>query len=139
MTRYALDTDMATLLLRGHPTVCSRAAEHDPGELAITIVTVEEILTGWYTQIRRAKKDDQLERAYEALQQAALFVGRVHILGFSKEAIKKFRSLRSSHPRAGANDLKIAAIVKTHTATLVTRNRSDFSAVPGLQVEDWSR
>lgn len=34
-------------------------------------------------------------------------------------------------------DLKIACIALVHDSTLLTRNTSDFSRVPGLHVEDW--
>lgn len=34
-------------------------------------------------------------------------------------------------------DLKIASITLVNNATLLTRNRSDFDRVPGLQTEDW--
>ena len=139
MSLCVLDTDTTTLLLRGQLAVCDKAAAHDAADLAITIVNVEEILTGWYTQIRRARKDDQLERAYGALQEAVEFVARVRILPFDREAIQKFRSLKSAKPRAGTNDLKIAAIALIQKATLVTVNLSDFEHLPGLSVEDWSK
>ncbi len=35
-------------------------------------------------------------------------------------------------------DLKIAAIVLTHDATLLSKNLSDFRKVPGLKVADWT-
>jgi tRNA(fMet)-specific endonuclease VapC len=35
-------------------------------------------------------------------------------------------------------DLKIAAIVLAHDATLLTRNQKDFSQIQGLKIEDWS-
>jgi tRNA(fMet)-specific endonuclease VapC len=37
----------------------------------------------------------------------------------------------------GPHDLMIAAIAQVHNLTLVTHNLSEFSRVPGLQVEDW--
>ena len=34
-------------------------------------------------------------------------------------------------------DLKIASIVLTQNATLLTRNTGDFSKVRGLRIENW--
>ena len=48
MSVYVLDTDCLTLLLYGHPEMSRQAAVHDPAEMGLTIVTVEETLTGWY-------------------------------------------------------------------------------------------
>jgi hypothetical protein len=45
MSLYVLDTDCLTLLLRGHTEMGRRVVAHDPAELALTIVTVEETLT----------------------------------------------------------------------------------------------
>ena len=36
-------------------------------------------------------------------------------------------------------DLKIASITLTQSATLATRNWSDFIKVPGLRLEDWTK
>ena len=40
--------------------------------------------------------------------------------------------------RIGTMDLKIAAIVLAHDATLLTKNLSDFRKVPGSKVADWT-
>ena len=52
---WALDTDTLTLWLRGQATVGQRVEAHAPEELAITIITVEEVLSGWYRVIRQAR------------------------------------------------------------------------------------
>jgi hypothetical protein len=48
MTLYVLDTDMLTLLEEGHPAVARRFLEQRPGDAAITVLSVEEQLSGWY-------------------------------------------------------------------------------------------
>jgi tRNA(fMet)-specific endonuclease VapC len=138
MSTYALDSDTTTLLLRGHPAVCQRAARVEAEHLFVTIITVEEILTGWYSQIRRAKKDDQVLRAYTALQQAVEFLAQIRILPIDADALQRFHELRKGKYRIGSNDLKIAAIVQRHGATLITRNLGDSKRVPALKLEDWS-
>lgn len=128
MSLYVLDTDTLTLWLRGHTHVCERIAEHNSTELCVSIVTIEEMLRGWYTQIRRAKTDEQLERAYFALQQAVQVASRLPILAFDQAVIQRFAELRGRKLRIGTNDLKIAATAFENHAVLVTRNRSDLSA-----------
>ena len=60
MALFVLDTDILTLFERAHALVVSRVAEHDPAEIAVSVVTVEEQLSGWYTQLRQAKRPERL-------------------------------------------------------------------------------
>lgn len=138
MSLRVLDTDTLTLWLRGQPSVCQRVAAEKPENLAITIITVEEILRGWYTQIRRARTDEQLARAYRSLQQAVEFTRQVRLLAFDVPAIQQYHRLRDSHRRTGTNDLRIAATVLHVGATLVTRNTGDFEDIAGLSLENWA-
>jgi tRNA(fMet)-specific endonuclease VapC len=45
--------------------------------------------------------------------------------------------LSAAGQQVGPFDLLIAAIARTHGATLVTHNTAEFVRVPGLVVEDW--
>lgn len=56
MTLYVLDTDILSLFQSGHPTVCQRIGVVPPDEVAVTVISVEEQLSGWYTLLRRAKR-----------------------------------------------------------------------------------
>jgi tRNA(fMet)-specific endonuclease VapC len=86
-------------VLRGHETIAARVATTLPQQLAETIITVEEILRGWYTQIRRARDDEQLARAYQALQQTVEFARDVPLLPFDLPGIRRYRQLRTRHCR----------------------------------------
>lgn len=110
MSVWVLDTDTTSLLLRGHAGVMARVADKSADQLALTIVTVEEMLSGWYARIRRSNTDEALERAYLALQQSVEFTSEVRLLAFDKPAIARFHQLRRVHRRVGTNDLRIAAI-----------------------------
>ena len=50
-----LDTDSLSLWQRGHPALSRRIAAQPPADLAITVITVQEQLDGWHSQLPRAK------------------------------------------------------------------------------------
>jgi tRNA(fMet)-specific endonuclease VapC len=138
MELYVFDTDVLSLLREGHPAVCARVALHSPSDLAVTVIAVEEHLTGWYTLVRRARDPEQLERAYQRLADATQFFAGMRILNFSQAAMARYEELARLKLNIGKMDLRIAAIVLEAGATLVTRNLRDFRRVPGLVVEDWT-
>ena len=135
---WALDTDTLTLWFRGHPIVKRQVAEHPPEDLAITIITVEEILSGWYRLIRQARDDEGLVRGYHWLQQSVEFFRDVRILPLTRTSVDRFHQFRRQHRGTGTNDLRIAAIASHNDAILVSRNRADFERIAGLKIEDWS-
>jgi len=112
---------------------------HPLDKLAVTIISVEQQLTGWYTRLRRAKKPDQLARAYKQMTDAVRFLVRFEISTFTEPAILRYASLRAAHRRLDKSDLRIAAIVLENGHTLVTRKVKDFQQIPGLSFEDWSK
>jgi len=63
---------------------------------------------------------------------------RIPVLAFDEAAAIEFQRLRRSRLRMGTMDLKIAAIVLSRDATLLSRNLVDFNQIPDLQVEDWT-
>ena len=139
MTTFVLDTDMMSMLQRGHPGVAAHFGHHQPYEVATTIITVEEQLSGWYALLRRAKAPTDLVRVYGYMSETVRFLGTLPILTFTDGAAGVYERLRRRHPRIGRMDLRIGAIVIAHDATLVTRNLSDFKEIEDLVVEDWSR
>jgi tRNA(fMet)-specific endonuclease VapC len=50
MTRFILDTDHVSLWLQGNPSICAKTAGISL-DIAVTIVTVQELFNGWVVQI----------------------------------------------------------------------------------------
>jgi len=138
MAFAVFDTDILTLLMQGNAEVCRRVAQSQELEIATTIISVEEGLTGWYSKVRHARTDASLIQAYASLQQTAEAISVMRILPLDAAALAIARGLRTKHRRLGVNDLRIAAIVLHRSGILVTRNRSDFAQIEGLQIDDWS-
>ena len=139
MSLFVLDTDILTLFERGHPIVAARVAEHAPTEIAVSVVTVEEQLSGWYTQLRKARGPEKLAWAYRRLAATVRFLSRVRILDYDEAAIRLYDGLKQIRLKVRKMDLQIAATALQHGATIVTRNVCDFRPVPGLHIEDWSQ
>ena len=90
---YILDTDHVSLFQRRHPRVCQRIGKTSPRDLAVTIVTAEEQLRGWLSQVRRASSGGgRLVTAYARLQAAMRFFGSVQLLEFDDQANADTRS-----------------------------------------------
>ena len=51
MSLHVLDTDTLSLLQDGHAAVVSRVAACLTANLAITVISVEEQLSGWYRRL----------------------------------------------------------------------------------------
>ena len=139
MSLYLLDTDTLQLLQDGNPTVVGHVRAVALTDRAISVVTVEEQLSGWYTQVRKAKRPERLAWAYRGLAVAARFLSKVQIVDFDEPAIRRCELLRKRKIKVRTMDLRIAATALERNATLVTRNIRDFQLVPGLRVEDWSK
>ena len=136
-----LDTDHISLIARGGAEgqrIRQRLSAFDPGDIAVSIVSYEEPMRGWLAEIAAARSLDKQKRKYSELARMLRYYCATPLLPFDDAAIAEFQNLWIQHLRVGTMDLKIASIALANQATLLTRNLSDFSKVPGLRVEDWS-
>ena len=138
MSLCVLDTDIVTLYRGGHALVCKHVGSHSPADLAVTVLTIEEQLSGWYGLLRRIKQPPQVAWAYQELANAVQFFSLLRILSYSLPAIARYDSLRVLKLNIGKMDLRIAAVVQENGGVLVTRNLRDFQRVPNLVVENWA-
>ena len=139
MNLYVLDTDILTLLQAGHSVVLQNISAQLPQNIAITVLSVEEQISGWYTMLRQAKQKPQLARAYRQLAASVRSLSTLTILDYDLRSISRYDSLRQLKLNVRKMDLRIAAVVLENNATLVTRNARDFKQVPGLTFVDWSQ
>ncbi len=136
-----LDTDHVSLLLERHPQVSSRVASVG-GNVAISIVTVQELFNGWVVRINATRSVEDIVRLYGKLSRTVTLFGRVRVLDFDHKAGEMFQLLLKENPTLSKQrlqkDMRIAAIALVNDAVVVTRNYRDFSQVPSLTIEDWS-
>jgi tRNA(fMet)-specific endonuclease VapC len=137
-----LDTDHMSVLERsdqpGSVPLRARLAYVPPAEVVTTIISYEEQMRGWMAYLARTPSVAHQVEAYRRLLQHLDNYRRIPVLTFDEAAVVVFQQLRRARLRIETMDLKIAAIVLSRNATLLTRNLADFRQVPGSQVEDWT-
>jgi tRNA(fMet)-specific endonuclease VapC len=84
MSLFVLDTDTLSLLQHNHPQVVRHVAAVAPTDIAVTIITVEEQLTGWYSALRRVRQPDEIARVYLRLTNAVRAFTSLPILTFTE-------------------------------------------------------
>ncbi|WP_332948062.1 MULTISPECIES: type II toxin-antitoxin system VapC family toxin, partial [unclassified Microcoleus] len=101
-------------------------------------ITLEEQVYGRLNGIRRANSPEKVISAYAKLSATWKYFTSINLLDFDQNAYNCYTDLVRQKIRVGTQDLRIAAIVISRNAVLVTRNRRDFERVPGLRFEDWT-
>jgi tRNA(fMet)-specific endonuclease VapC len=138
-----LDTDHLTELQRENSVKGARLLERLDSQAdqdaTTTVITLEEQLRGRLSAIHGSKDAAAQVPAYDLLTRLLDYYSRLVVLPFDRNAVQLFESLKRQKIRIGTMDLKIAAIVLSRGATLLSANLRDFQQVPGLQVEDWLR
>lgn len=140
MTRWILDTDHASSLLKGDTNVAKRVAIHYP-KVAITIITVQELYGGWASRTNRNKDSADAVRLYRKLAKTVEFVKSIRVLDFDEAASNQYNRLiqqdrKLSYKRI-ERDIRIASIALSLDAVVITRNKRDFERVPRLKIENW--
>jgi tRNA(fMet)-specific endonuclease VapC len=131
MLRYLLDTNICIYVIKHRPpAVRDRFNQHER-HLAISTVTLAELLYG-------AEKSAQ---AAHNLQVVESFAARLEVLPFDARAAAHFGQIRAALQRAGTPigpyDLMIAGHARSQGLTLVTNNSDEFARVPGLLLDNW--
>ncbi len=139
MIRWLFDTDHVSLHERGSTPLHARIASVPLGSIAVSVVTVEEMIRGRLAVLARRSEGETRIRAYAKLMETVVFFSSVPVVLFDLACEQKFQELRSRRLRVGSQDLRIAATALVNNLIVVTRNRQDFERISGLSIEDWSR
>jgi tRNA(fMet)-specific endonuclease VapC len=131
---YLLDTNICIYIIRRKPpAVLKRVQSKQPGQIAISAVTLAELEYG----IARSRYPD---RNRIALLE---FLFPLAILAFDQKACADYgrirASLESKGKPIGPMDLLLAAQARSHGLILVTNNEREFKRVEGLRIENWTR
>ena len=139
---YLLDTNSVTLLLNdegGHTLLRRRALEIRPEQLAVSIVTVEEMLQGAVARIRRGQQQaDGGLSGYRLLGKILQGLASYEIVPFDERCLAVFCGFPAAVRRLGGNDCRIGATAIAYELTVVTRNTRDFARIPRVRYEDWT-
>lgn len=139
MIRVLLDTDHVSLHERGHLPLRARLASFAPDEVAVSVVTVEEMLRGRLAILARRSEGEARVHADTKLLETVRFFSTIPVVPFDMACEQPCQALRAMRLRVGSRDLRIAATALMHNVVLITRNRRDFEQVPGLRLDDWSQ
>ena len=134
-----LDTNVVSEGTKPSPseTVMNWLAAQIPPEVFVTTITVAEVLYG-VEAVPHGKRRTLLLAAADRMF-AQDFAGR--ILSFDEDAARAYAMIVASRNAAGRPisqfDAMIAAIARTHRATVATRNIGDFQLCGVQLVDPW--
>jgi predicted nucleic acid-binding protein len=134
-----LDTNVLSEFIRPRPEprVVAWLDAQSPATLAVTAITVAEMLVGI-----EVLADGKRKRLLGELVGAALAPFQSRLLPFDEEAARKFSIIVAMRQRAGRRigtmDAQIAAIATTLSASVATRDVADFSGIGLDLIDPWS-
>ena len=131
MPKYLLDSNTLIYSFKNIGRVRERLLAQSANDVVLCTPVIWEILSG---TLKSERPQGQLE-SLKLIQQ------RYAMLDFDAASMREAANVRATLEKAGQPigtiDTLIAGIALAHKLTVVTHNTSEFSRVPGLQVEDW--
>ena len=130
MTRYMLDTNTVSYLLRGDIVVAKKVRNIPMDAVCISVITEAELLYGLAKRSSGRRLRELVKRLLD----------RVDVLPWNREVAARYGDLRAHLERKGMTlgplDMQIAAHALAEAAVLVTNDRA-FLQVSELEIENW--
>ena len=131
MLKYLLDTNIVIYVIKRRPIEVLAAFNNNVTRMAISAVTLAELLHG-------AEKSSQPASNLAVVED---FCSRLVVLPYTEKAAQHYGAIRAALEKIGqpigVNDLHIAAHARSEGLVLVTNNEKEFAKVPALQIENW--
>ena len=131
MIKYLLDTNIVIYVIKRRPIEVLAAFNNNVTRMAISAVTLAELLHG-------AEKSSQPASNLAVVED---FCSRLVVLPYTEKAAQHYGAIRAALEKIGqpigVNDLHIAAHARSEGLVLVTNNEKEFAKVPALQIENW--
>ena len=131
MLKFLLDTNIVIYVIKRRPVEVLGLFNENAGRMAISSITLSELLHG-------AEKSTRVAQNLAVVEDLA---SRLDVLPYTARASQHYGAIRAALERAGrpigVNDLHIAAHARSEGLTLVTNNLVEFERVPGLLTENW--
>ena len=132
MINYLLDTNICIFTIKRKPAEIRKMFERHHGQMAISSVTLMELLFG----VERSAVPERNLAVVEG------FAARLEILDYGTDAAKHTAQIRAELAKTGQPigpyEQMIAGHARSRGLIVVTNNRREFERVPGLRVVDWS-
>jgi tRNA(fMet)-specific endonuclease VapC len=131
--RWLLDTNAIIALVTGRSEAMMRRIEAaEPATLGVSAIVAHELYYGAY-------RSQKVEFNLETLR---LLFADIAVLDLDADDARVAGEIRADLARKGTPigpyDVLIAGQAKARDCGLVTNNRSEFTRITGLRVEDWS-
>ena len=131
VTRYLLDTNTVSYLIRQHPAVVQRVIAIPMAHLGISVITEAELLFG-------LARRPTANRLHQAVRE---FLLRVDVLPWNSDISACYARIRADTERRGSSlgplDLLIAAQAVSLGRVMVTSDAA-FRQIADLPLEDWA-
>lgn len=130
--KYLLDTCVISDFVKGEENTLLKIKGISPAKIAISSITMMEILYGLFLNPARVKKIQNIIHD---------FLGAIEILNFNQDDAREAALVRSLLKQTGqpigSYDVLIAGTALSRKLTLVSANVSEFSRIEGLRLENW--
>ncbi len=132
MTRYMLDTDMCSYIIKKLPvSVLKKFQKLEMQNICISIVSYAELMYG-------VERSSSKRINYAVIKD---FTRHLDVMKWDIDAADTYAVLRtnleSNGTPIGAMDMMIAAHSKSINTVLVTNNQKHFIKVKDLKIENW--